>query len=244
MERADRVGRPSLVSAPLLESSSMNSVRILAIATLACAFGVDCCLASPTTAEPVCCARVIPAVAVVAPIDETPREPSWIFAQSTYSHDPTNGARVAQYERKPPVEPLEDERNITSRYRRTRTNLRGADGSYDTYYQVQAWGNGRGGLDAEWERFHDAWKESILSGGYYNGSAYGPYRSGGYGGPGGGYGYGNPGSNWGAQGPVNGGWNSGNWNAGNGGGWHGGRGPHGGGAHGKWPRDHQNGHDD
>ena len=33
---------------------------------------------------------------------------------------------------------------------------------------MQAWGNGRGGIDAEWERFHDAWKESYLQNGYYN----------------------------------------------------------------------------
>jgi len=111
-------------------------------------------------------------------------EPSWIFSRGTYTHDPVTGARVAQYMRTPPVEPLEDERLVTSRYRRSRTNLRGANGSVDTYYEVQAWGNGRGGIDAEWERFHDAWKESYLQGGYYN---QGP----GYGAPwgyGGGYG--------------------------------------------------------
>src|SRR4051794_2144462 len=96
------------------------------------------------------------------------QQPSWIFMHSTYSHDPMTGARVAQYERIRPVEPLEDERNVTSSYRRTQTNLRGANGSTDTYYQVQAWGNGRGGMDAEWERYHSAWKESILQGGYYN----------------------------------------------------------------------------
>ena len=115
--------------------------------------------------------------------------PSWIFRRSTFTHDPYTGARVAQYMRTPPVEPLDDERNFTSRYRRSRTNLRGHDGSVDTYYEVQAWGNGRGGIDAEWERFHDAWKESILSGGYYNfnqGAGYGPSQYGG-GYPGGGY---------------------------------------------------------
>jgi hypothetical protein len=102
--------------------------------------------------------------------------PSWIFRRSTYSHDPYTGARVAQYMRTPPVEPLDDERLVTSRYRRSRTNLRGTNGSRDTYYEVQAWGNGRGGIDAEWERFHDAWKESYLSGGYYNqGPGYGPW---------------------------------------------------------------------
>jgi hypothetical protein len=94
--------------------------------------------------------------------------PSWVFRRSTYSHDPYTGARVAQYFRTPPVEPLDDPRMVTSRYRRSRTNLRGANGSFDTYYEVQAWGNGRGGIDAEWERFHDAWKESYLSGGFYN----------------------------------------------------------------------------
>lgn len=137
--------------------------------------------------------------------------PSWVFAPSTYTNDPMTGARVAQYERKTPVEPLDDERNVTSSYRRTRTNIRGTDGSTDTYYQVQAWGNGRGGLDAEWERFHDAWKEAYLSGGYYSSqsgpSGYGP-----------GYGYGNPGYGYGGWGPGNGGpgWGNGpgpgNWN--------------------------------
>jgi hypothetical protein len=119
-----------------------------------------------------------------------PAAPSWIFARSTFTHDPSNGARVAQYMPIPPVEPLDDPREITSRYRRSRTNLRGTDGSVDTYYEVQQWGNGRGGIDAEWERFHDAWKDSYLSGSFYNQTPYG-YASphGGYG-HGGGYGYG------------------------------------------------------
>jgi hypothetical protein len=148
-------------------------------------------------------------VACVGPAcvaDDAP--PSWVFRRSTYTHDPLTGARVAQYMRIPPVEPLEDERNVTSRYRRSRTTLRGADGSSDTYYEVQAWGNGRGGLDAEWERFHDAWKESYLQGGYYNGPVYGGgypgpwgYGNGGYGYPGYGFpgGWGGPG-NWGPHG--------------------------------------------
>lgn len=139
------------------------------------------------------------------PVASEPQPPSWIFQPSTYSHDPATGARVAQYMRTPPVEPLADQRNVTSRYRRTRTQVRGLDGSLDSSYQVQAWGNGRGGLDAEWERFHDAWKESFLSGGYYNGPTT-PYGyggnpgygyGGGFGGPGyggyPGYGYGQPG---------------------------------------------------
>ena len=118
---------------------------------------------------------------------------SWVFARSTYTHDPLTGARVAQYMRMPGVEDLDDPRAITSRYRRTQTVLRGRDGSNDTYYQVQAWGNGLGGIDAEWERFHEAWKESILSGGYYSSSPSGWYGAGpGYfgGGYGSGYGYG------------------------------------------------------
>jgi hypothetical protein len=122
-----------------------------------------------------------------------PAQPSWVFARSTYTHDPVTGARVAQYMRKPPVEPLDDPRMITSRYRRIRTNLRGTDGSIDSTYETQNWGNGRGGLDSEWERFHDAWKESYLTGGYYNQSpGYGGgFPGGGYGGgyPNGGYGY-------------------------------------------------------
>ena len=93
--------------------------------------------------------------------------PSWIFRRSQFSHDPVTGARVAQYSRIPPVEPLGDPRAFTSVYRRSRSVLRGADGAVDSYYQVQSYGNGRGGLDAEWERFHDAWKESYITGGYY-----------------------------------------------------------------------------
>jgi hypothetical protein len=182
--------------------------------------------------EAPCCDET-PAGVVVYPESDSP---SWIFNRSTYSHDPYTGARVAQYMRTPPVEPLEDERMVTSRYRRSRTNLRGADGSVDTYYEVQAWGNGRGGIDAEWERFHDAWKESYLTGGYFNqGPAYAapwwlndaPGYGPGYGNVHPGYGY--PGG-W-HQGP----WQGGNWPGhgyGNGGHHGGGGGHHGGGNHG------------
>jgi hypothetical protein len=168
------------------------------------------------------------------------QQPSWIFMHSTYSHDPMTGARVAQYERIRPVEPLEDERNVTSSYRRTQTNLRGADGSTDTYYQVQAWGNGRGGMDAEWERFHDAWRESVLAGGYSNfnpgyGGYPGPYSynngnfGNGFGGHGNGFPNGGNHGNWG-HGGWGGGWqNGGQWQQGggnwNGGGWNNGGGP-------------------
>ncbi len=130
---------------------------------------------------------------------------SWVFDRSTYSHDPATGDRVAQYSRIAPVEELPDPRLVTSGYRRTRTNIRGADGSIDSYYQVQSYGNGRGGLDAEWERFHDAWQQSYLSGGYFNsGPAYG--QGGpryGYGGPGYGPGHGyGPGTGHGFRPPV------------------------------------------
>jgi hypothetical protein len=152
------------------------------------------------------------------------QQPSWIFMRSTYSHDPMTGARVAQYERIAPVEPLEDERNFTSSYRFTQTNLRGADGSVDRYYQVQAWGNGRGGMDAEWERFHDAWKESILAGGYYNQGYPGPFMfNNGFGNRfNNGFGrrnnFSNNGGNWGQGNWGQGGWGGGPWQN-NGGPW-------------------------
>ena len=114
-----------------------------------------------------CAAPTAPRVEQVC-IAEDDEQPSWIFRRSTYTHDPNTGARVAQYQRLPAIEPLEDERLVTSRYHRTQTNLRGTNGSSESYYDVQAWGNGRGGIDAEWERFHNAWKESYLQGGFYN----------------------------------------------------------------------------
>jgi len=167
-------------------------------------------------------------------------QPSWIFRRSTYTHDPETGARVAQYQRLPAIEPLEDERLVTSRYHRTQTNLRGTAGSSESYYDVQAWGNGRGGIDAEWERFHNAWKESYLQGSFYNqqgpgfGNGYpGQYGYGGFGGQGYGYGYpgngfpgigngrpyrGNQGAGWNGNGPnghggqYNGHGHPGDWN--------------------------------
>jgi hypothetical protein len=152
-------------------------------------------------------------------------QPSWVFRRSTYTHDPETGARVAQYQRIAPVEPLDDERNVTSRYRRIRTNLRGTDGSIDSTSEVQAWGNGRGGIDAEWERFHDAWKESYLQNGYYNqnGNVWN--------------GNGWNGNNWNGNGNGwngNGPWNGGGWNGG--GPWNGGGnwGPGNGGPPGPW----------
>lgn len=130
-------------------------------------------------------------------------QPSWVFKRSTFTHAPETGARVAQYQRIAPVEELPDPRLVTSGYRRTRTNLLGANGSVDSYYQVQSWGNGRGGLDAEWERFHDAWRQSYITGGYYQGAVpFGGGRFGGGFGPGGfGPGFGFPGYGFGGFGP-------------------------------------------
>jgi hypothetical protein len=233
----------SLFDLPHTRSPPMNAVSrfiycVLIITTAhfaaACEAPCESC-ARPVCVEPVCV------------VDDS--QPSWIFRRSTYSHDPETGARVAQYMRTPPVEPLEDERNVTSRYRRIQTNLRGTNGSNDTTYEVQAWGNGRGGIDAEWERFHDAWKESYLQNGYYNGPAYGGYPNAygngygngyRYGGPGNGFPGGGgwngpfPGGNWGQQGPWqnHGGPNNGHNN--NGGGPHNG-GPNNGGQHGNGP---------
>src|SRR6476646_2271250 len=152
------------------------------------AFATNACEAScDTCALPTCVA------------DDEP--PSWIFHRSTYTHDPYTGARVAQYQRLPAIEPLEDERLVTSRYHRVQTNLRGTNGSWESYYEVQQWGNGRGGIDAEWERFHNAWKESYIQGGFYNqqGPSFGPWGSGGFGwGNGWGNGWCSPG--WGSPG--------------------------------------------
>ncbi len=92
---------------------------------------------------------------------------SWVFLPSAFTHDPATGARVAQYDRIAAVEPLPDPRLVTSGYRRTRSTLRGPDGSVDSTYQVQRYTSPTGGLDAEWERFHDAWQESLLTGSYF-----------------------------------------------------------------------------
>jgi hypothetical protein len=184
-----------------------------------------------------CADPIGPRVEQVCAADDD-EQPSWIFRRSTYTHDPYTGARVAQYQRLPAIEPLDDERLVTSRYHRVQTNLRGTNGSSESYYDVQAWGNGRGGIDAEWERFHNAWKDSYLQGGHYNqgpgyGNGYpGQFGNGGYGGPSSGYGYsgygysgngfpgiGNGGPYWGNQGA---GWNGNNGHGHRGGHSHGG----------------------
>lgn len=130
---------------------------------------------------------------------------SWIFMRGRYTHDPATGMRVAQYAMKPPIEPLDDPRDVTSGYSRNRVVLRGADGSVDTYYRVTSYGNGRGGLDAEWERFHDAWRGSTVAGGEYQVN-YPPFGNQGWGGGwrGGGQWQGPGGGPW--QGPGGGPW--------------------------------------
>jgi hypothetical protein len=162
-----------------------------------------------------------------APIELQQPKLSWVFKRSTFTNDPITGARVGQYARKVPVEPLDDQRLVTSSYRRMRSELRGRDGSMDTTYVVQGWGDGGGELNAQWQMFNDVWKEAILSGSFFNGEqAFGPWGNDRWGG-------GNPNWNngWNGgwnNGPGNGGWNGGGWNngAGNGpwqGGWNRGR---------------------
>ena len=128
------------------------------------------------------CPQLAPAAAAL------PQPDSWVFMRSRYTHDPQTHARVAQYDMKPAIEPLDDPRLVTSGYSRSRTVIRGADGSVDTTYRVQSYGNGRGGMDAEWERFHDAWRGSTIAGGAFQ--AYYPPYGYGYGGGGFPYNYG------------------------------------------------------
>jgi len=127
----------------------------------------------------------VAAIAISAQAE--PASSNWVFRRGYYTHSPKTGLRVAQYAPLPAVAALPDVSPIRSGYRRSRVTMRGPDGTVDDSYQVESWGNGRGGIDAEWERFHDAWRSSILAGG----TRSGPY-SGGYGGYGG-YGPLNPG---------------------------------------------------
>jgi hypothetical protein len=137
----------------------------------------------------------------------------WMFRQGYFSHAPDTGDRVAQYSPLPWVEALPDVRPWMSGYRRARFVQRGPDGTVDETYRVENWNAGRGGpggLDAEWERFHEAWKESFLSGGWQSpifpnvqpnwGVPWGGFGGGGYG-PGGfspgGYGFGGYGTGYG-----------------------------------------------
>ena len=79
-----------------------------------------------------------------------------MFAPAAFTHDPRTGARTTQYADHEPVDPLPDPAQTVSRYWRTRTNLRGADGSSDTIYEVRSFGNTLGGFDAQRERGFDA----------------------------------------------------------------------------------------
>lgn len=138
--------------------------RLLLAAAVVAAFLLSRASASDCGCAPLPPASVVKVVPVIfqQPVD------SWIFKPGRYTHDPETGARVAQYAMKPPIEPLDDPRAITSGYHRSRVVLRGADGSVDTTYRVQSYGNGRGGLDAEWERFHDAWRGATVAGEQYS----------------------------------------------------------------------------
>ncbi|TWT99590.1 hypothetical protein Pla108_05330 [Botrimarina colliarenosi] len=88
-------------------------------------------------------------------------EASWAFAPGAYTHDPQSGVRVVQYAEHEPVEGLPDPRQTVSRYWRTRTNVRGADGSSDTIYEVRSFGNSLGGFDAQRERGFDAQLQTL-----------------------------------------------------------------------------------
>ncbi len=132
----------------------------------------------------------------------------WIFAPSRFSHSRATGNRVVQHTPLPAPAALPETADITSGYRKTRINLRGPDGTLDAYYRVQNFSAPAGGIDAQWERFDDAWRADYLQGGAltsypaygfgglpsYGGPYGGPgYPGPGYGGPYGGPGYGYPG---------------------------------------------------
>lgn len=85
----------------------------------------------------------------------------WVFAPSHFTHNPYTGTRVTQFAQPAPVEPLPDPRNTVSRYWRTRTNLRGVDGSVDTIYDVRSFGTAQGAFDAQRERGFDASLETL-----------------------------------------------------------------------------------
>lgn len=219
----------------LMNTSSLRlTLSTIALALVSCL--VETALACDAGCLPQSCA--VAAYPPVVSIPET-NEPklSWVFRRSTYTNDPETGARVGQFARIEPVEPLDDQRLVTSSYRRMRSELRGRDGSMDTTYVVQGWGTGGGELGAQWQMFNDVWKEAILSGSFFNGEqAFGPWGNRPWGG-------GNPnwngwGPGWGGGWPGNGGWNGGGWNGGGwgpGNNWNGGRR----GNDGHWPSDNR-----
>ena len=67
-----------------------------------------------------------------------------------------------------PVEPLDDQREVTSSYRRTRTVNRGPRRLDGYFVPGSSLGQRRRRLDAQWQMFNDVWKEAILSGSFYN----------------------------------------------------------------------------
>ncbi|MEO1496738.1 MAG: hypothetical protein AAFV43_06265 [Planctomycetota bacterium] len=101
------------------------------------------------------------ALIIAVALAATSAEADWVFAPSHFTHNPYTGQRVAQYAQPAPVEPLPDPRDTVSRYWRTRTNLRGVDGSVDTIYDVRSFGTAQGGFDAQRERGFDAQLETL-----------------------------------------------------------------------------------
>ena len=193
----NRSTSPSLFGLPSFAWKLILAAAILAVMLLSrasAAHAADCAV-TPLRTPP-------------APPACPPAQDSWIFLPSRFTHDPATGARVAQYAMKPPIEPLDDPRRVTSGYSRNRTIIRGGDGSVDTIYRVTSFGNGRGGMDAEWERFHDAWRGSTIAGGQSQ-AVIGGYGGWGGGWGGGGYrdsgGYGGAGYGGGGYGPGGGG---------------------------------------
>jgi hypothetical protein len=224
------------------------TLSVVAVAIVSCT--IESALACDAGCLPRPCAVVsYPPVVSIPPTNEP--KLSWVFRRSTFTNDPETGARVGQFARIEPVEPLDDQRLVTSSYRRMRSELRGRDGSMDTTYVVQGWGTGGGEMGAQWQMFNDVWKEAILSGSFFNGEqAFGPWGNQPWGGGnpnwngwGPGWGGGWPNQGW----PGGGGWNGGGWNGGgwNGGGWNGGGwGPGNGwnrrrGNDGHWPSDNR-----
>src|SRR5689334_10913751 len=82
--------------------------RLLVAAGVVAAF-----MLTRASAEECGCVRPAPVV-----VPSQPQQASWIFARGRYTHDPATGVRVAQYEMKPPIEPLDDPRAVTSGYSR------------------------------------------------------------------------------------------------------------------------------
>jgi hypothetical protein len=210
-------------------SSNRNALALAALVFAVCT--VESASACDVGCLPRCAAVVTYPPVVSIPETDEPKL-SWVFRRSTFTNDPETGARVGQYARKDPVEPLDDQRLVTSSYRRMRSENRGRDGSMDTTYVVQGWGTGGGELGAQWQMFNDVWKEAILSGSFFNGEqAFGPWGNRPWGGNpnwNNGWGGGWPNQGW----PGGGGWNGGGWGPGNG--WNRRRG-----NDGHWPSDNR-----